>query len=295
MIERKIGSISRVLLGLVFLAAGVAKVADLGFFTYELMKLPLGLPNPVLFALAQAFTVVEITLGVGLLLNLVPRFSLPLSLALLFMFVGIALWAQFGHLTNSCGCFGSILRRSPVETLIEDTVFIMLGMLAWGFTVKGAPVTRLRVAILGVGFLAALSLPYVIPKWKPGPLVKPLSFSELTIQGTDLQLGKGEYLLAVMDAKCASCRTALPRLNEISARTDVPRLVAVTPSTRGGFDSFRAGQRVDFPVTNVAPGEFRSLNVKKSSLLWLKDGTVKRAWPMDSLPSTPELIRMVKE
>ncbi|MCI0595532.1 MAG: DoxX family membrane protein, partial [candidate division Zixibacteria bacterium] len=68
-----IGKIARIIIGLVFIVAGVAKAMDLNFFFYVLKTFPLGLSDPTLLWLARGFIALEIILGTALLFNVWPR------------------------------------------------------------------------------------------------------------------------------------------------------------------------------------------------------------------------------
>lgn len=105
MVRAWVGTAARLLLAVVWLAAGAAKVGDLAasgraVHAYQLT------PYELSTAIGAALPFVELTLGVLLLLGFATRTVSAISAGLLLVFVaGVAsAWAR--GLTIDCGCFG---------------------------------------------------------------------------------------------------------------------------------------------------------------------------------------------
>jgi uncharacterized membrane protein YphA (DoxX/SURF4 family) len=117
-------------LGVVFLIAAWGKALDPLAFAEEIRAqgLELVLSAPLL---AVLFVAVEAALGVALLLGLRRLWVVAptTALAALFVFLnGRAYW-RFRHglidASDSCGCFGSLLSRTPAEAFWQDLLLLV--------------------------------------------------------------------------------------------------------------------------------------------------------------------------
>jgi uncharacterized membrane protein YphA (DoxX/SURF4 family) len=117
-------------LGVVFLIAAWGKALDPLTFAEEIRAqgLELVFSAPLL---AVLFVAIEAALGVALLLGLLRLWVLVPTTALVALFVflnGRAYW-RFNHglidASDSCGCFGSLLSRTPAEAFWQDLLLLV--------------------------------------------------------------------------------------------------------------------------------------------------------------------------
>ena len=125
-----LGTLARVLVAAVWIAAGASKIGDLAASgravnAYELFPVAAGR------VIGAALPFVELTLGALLLLGVATRLAAWLSAALLASFTaGIAsVWAR--GLSIDCGCFGGGGAVDPGQTtygreLLRDAGFLLL-------------------------------------------------------------------------------------------------------------------------------------------------------------------------
>ena len=118
----------RVLLGLVFVWAALAKIGDLAGFAREIHNyraVPLSAEN----VLAMTIPWIELVAGLALFLNVFPRGATLTLGGLLLVFFVLILSAIVRGLDIECGCFGtSDAARTDWLTLLRDTAFLLL---AW--------------------------------------------------------------------------------------------------------------------------------------------------------------------
>jgi uncharacterized membrane protein YphA (DoxX/SURF4 family) len=104
---------ARLAVGVIFLLAGVAKLASPGTFTATLLAydvLPVGLLRP----LALILPWVEVVVGLYLLVGLFARPAAWVAIALLAVFMGAIGQAVLRGLSlEDCGCFGSLTAALP--------------------------------------------------------------------------------------------------------------------------------------------------------------------------------------
>ena len=161
--KQKLGAAGGIFLGAVFLFAAWAKALEPGAFAEQIQLEGLDLwfsaPTVVLIALA-----LETALGVALILGLRPLWLLgPTAiLVIFFLFLtGRNYWLVTQGLrdaTASCGCFGSLLERSPSEAFWQDLFLLVppLVLAAWFRhpLVRPLPVVRLLLsAVLAAGLV----------------------------------------------------------------------------------------------------------------------------------------------
>ena len=124
---------SRLILGVVFLAAAFGKLVDIERYSvnavYFFVILPVSLAR--LFGLALPF--IELLCGLGLLFGVLTRLSaLGIGLLSLSFFIAKAIVFSHGRSVN-CGCFGAF-----GETLASVTIFLDIPMMLLAVVVMWA-------------------------------------------------------------------------------------------------------------------------------------------------------------
>ena len=132
---RLIASISRTLLGLVFIFSGVVKAIDPlgtvykiedylkafgGFFT-ELM--------PLAEVAAWALIVLELLLGVCMLLNIRTQWTSWISLLFYIVMTPLTLYIALTNPVSDCGCFGDAVVLTNWQTFLKNVVLIIMAII----------------------------------------------------------------------------------------------------------------------------------------------------------------------
>lgn len=293
-----VGNIARIIMGLVFILAGVAKAMDLNFFYYVLKTFPLGLSDPTLLWLARGFIALEFILGTALLFNIWPRLVLPATFTVMLVFLAATSWNFLGGLSGDCGCFGKLVRLNPAVEVFVELVLLFITFVAWRFTQPGGGAGRFKTALMGAAVVVGIGLPYLFPESKPKVYAKEGVGSyvgDLKPEHFGINLAKGDYFLALIETDCEHCQAAMPRLNTLAKSRATPKLVAVCPNSPAELDSLKVKIPVDFPVGFVPIRKFLLLNPEVPVLLWVKEGLVRHTWPIDSTPTVPEALRILRE
>jgi uncharacterized membrane protein YphA (DoxX/SURF4 family) len=104
----------------VWLAAGVAKIADLEHFDQQVAQYDL-LPHTLVGPFAYALPFVEALVGLYLLVGLLIRPAAALACVLMAVFLFAQAQAWIRGLTLDCGCFGSLTHeRVGAATILRD-------------------------------------------------------------------------------------------------------------------------------------------------------------------------------
>ena len=102
--KRQLISGLRILLGLVFIFSGLAKVFHLGAFMRTLAAYPF-LPDWTLFYLAILIPMVEYFLGACLMLGIFLHRLIPILIGMMMVFSAAILYQELFGNSGSCGCF----------------------------------------------------------------------------------------------------------------------------------------------------------------------------------------------
>ena len=241
--RRAAGHLGRIALGLIFLAAGVLKALDPAEFVHQVAGY--GLLSPRLSSVAApALIVLEITLAVALLSGARLLLSALLSLALLLFFIGIEAYGISAGRTESCGCFGAYVHRTPGQVIGEDALFAGLAVLAlWGLAgwtgLRGgrAAATVAIAVILSTVFVAAS--PYLPIDPYVTLLTTGRTLEDLQLKDRVPALAEGRHLVALIDVTDPGAVRSATALNAIAAAPGSPAVVGLTPSTEQEIDTFR--------------------------------------------------------
>ena len=117
----------RVILGLVFVVAGMAKMWDVyGFVT--VVKSFQMLPQSLVVSVSVIIPFAELVFGVMLIMNYRPRLSGLLLLVMLVIFTGFSAVKYLSGSTADCGCFGNFVSRRIDLSLFLQNLAIMVAL-----------------------------------------------------------------------------------------------------------------------------------------------------------------------
>jgi hypothetical protein len=290
------------LVGAVLLVSGAVKAWEPVLFFWE------AVPYTQLLGLSSLWREVatvavflapgECVLGVGLLVNWQHRWLPLVALALLVFFLALTAYAWYSGATADCGCFGSLVQRSPGEAAVEDGVLVLVLGLSWwaGRGTAAAPRAGWFVAAAAIAATAATLLGFVpqTERLDKSDLLPGVRLRGLEVNGLAVNLMQGDFLVELMNPKCGHCIDAVPTLNELVAAGDLPRLIALTsfaPDSPDVADFVREHQP-GYPLGSVSRTDFFRLTWKHGfpRLALIRDGVVRQVWERDSFPK-PEEVR----
>jgi hypothetical protein len=291
---RLVNTILCLLLGLLFIASGLLKLFPIEPFEYNFVRL--GMAN-WLTAPMISRSLIGLELGLGLFLSLqfyLNRFTLRATLFLL-IFFSIYLVYQLLTEGNSgnCGCFGTFLEMTPLESLIKN--MMMIGAVVWLIITKQEPFLRLeenkiikRVVLLGC-ISASLILPYAlnIPEFisqnqfDKNQINYPLDLTQLynspDAPATDVRRGK--HIFSLMSLRCEHCKTAAFKMAIIFKRhPEMPFYNLYKGNAEKNLATFFAFTHAEaIPYSMYNTQDFITLSGGElPAIYWLEDGNVVR-------------------
>ncbi|MDI1256091.1 MAG: protein tlpB [Flavobacterium sp.] len=128
----------RIIIAVLFVLSAVAKLSkghllDSPYFaisTFEMKQLiPMGFSEGFAPYFSRILIGIELALGFLILQNnFLKKFLIPVTIALLAVFVGHLTYVTFlsGGNSGNCGCFGELLPMTPIEAIIKNVVAIIL-------------------------------------------------------------------------------------------------------------------------------------------------------------------------
>jgi putative oxidoreductase len=275
---RVAGHLARVALGLIFLAAGVLKAVDPAEFAHQIAGYGL-IGSPLAAVAAPALIVFEIALGVALVSGVRPLMTASASILLLLLFIGIEAYGIAAGRTESCGCFGAYLKRTPGQVIVEDLLFIGLAVLAiiglrgWaGARPARAAAILIAALCLSTAFvLASPSLPIddVITRLRAGR-----TLADLDLAARLPQLAQGRHLVALIDVTDPRAAGIAAALDALASSPNAPAVIGLTPSSEQEVDTFRWTVVPAFEIKSVERDVIKRLYRKLPRYFVLDSGRV---------------------
>ena len=152
-------TVARWVLGAVLLFSGAVKSVDpVGTSLYVdkyLATYSLEALMPLSEAIAVALAVAEFALGVLLILGYHRRATITLTLILISIFLVITLLSATLLPVGDCGCFGSMLRLEPWQSLAKNVVLLSLALLTY--------IRSRRAERTGFGAIVAVIVAIALP------------------------------------------------------------------------------------------------------------------------------------
>jgi len=123
-------SVSRVLVGVLFIISGLIKLNDPLGFSYKLQEYfstdVLNIPflEPYALAISVLVVVFEVVLGVFLLIGYKPKFTVWSLLGMIVFFTFLTFYSAYFDKVKDCGCFGDALKLTPWESFTKDIILL---------------------------------------------------------------------------------------------------------------------------------------------------------------------------
>jgi uncharacterized membrane protein YphA (DoxX/SURF4 family) len=125
--NRNVLLIFRLIVGGVFIWAGISKIADPLSFAQNVRNYQL--VGPALSFLTAIFLPwVELIAGMWIIIGIYPRSSALLISCLLMFFILLVLITMARGLDVDCGCFGTFSRRADWQLIAEDSLWLALSL-----------------------------------------------------------------------------------------------------------------------------------------------------------------------
>lgn len=308
-----LGTAAAVFLGAVLLVATWAKAIHPEAFAEQIRLEGLDFLLPAALVAAVAL-VLEGALGTALLVNL-RRLWVLVPAALLvafFVFLGARGWYMDAHGLReeaaACGCFGSLVERTPEEAFWQDLLLLVPPLLlAFLGRPRGARrFPPLRTALVAVAAVATLGLAWKAPelplddlatRLSPGVRVAAICAGggegedgvEVCLDAVVPELATGEHLVVLAELEDEAFTAAVDRLNAhaFAARSgELPPLWVLTTASQEAQRAFFWQWAPVFEIREVPEALVAPLYRRLPRSFRVEDGGVVETW--SGLPPLPE-------
>lgn len=277
-----------VLVGIIFVLTGFAKVIEPWKFIGHIAKLKLLQPQSIRVA-ALTFTAIESALGIALILGLLPSVMMTVSILLLIGLTFLTYWSTSTGRTKDCGCYNGWLEVTPTQSIILNFVYIALLIFAallgnYQPTVLWQWMLVL-VTLVTSGALASGSLEYWMKNQRPY-----IDLAQAKINQTwqpkwlgedsDSELMSGSQLVVFLSPQCPQCKKWLNVLKVVHYRDDLPEVLgAIALNTVEERQEFVNSYQLNYPIVPIEKKQQQKLGISSfPTALILEDGVIKEKW-----------------
>jgi hypothetical protein len=225
-----------ILLGIVFIYSGYAKLDPIEPFEYTFVDI--GLVNWRLAPfVARLLIGLEFLIGALLILNLqLKKFTYKLGIAVLVIFsIYLILLLFLSGNEGNCGCFGTKLVMTPLQALIKNAVMLVFFFILYKFHNGWELKNKLKYVLLIPVFLS-FSFPFIINyvelDYSAAYLNKPEDQFKLELDSLyssarppapPRTLSTGKHIIAFLSLTCKHCRIAANKMRVMHERNpDIP-------------------------------------------------------------------------
>ena len=308
---------AEILVGLVYLAAAVLKAQNINLFIKQILAYQVFTSALSLQTVAFVTLALETFLGLSMVLGSPWRKGvLAVSAAVLVFFTGLIAYAWQVHGLKDCGCLGAV-SSTPPQAIAKNMALLALTGIAWyGLILKGdaAIGMRYRAGRMALPLLLAVGLcTAIVPQinasgngGKPvdtkgggGDTQPPGVFSgyQITTDFGDFDLSKGEYLVVLLSMTCEHCMASVPQINEYTAESALPQVVALClEPEEGSMDVFQGMTGPVFPMHSIGDNMLQWSKICEGlppRLCFVRDGVVITAWN-EEMPDYETLLEAVR-
>lgn len=296
--------VAMVFLGAVLILSGGIKALDLNLFVRQIQSYGL-ITQPVMTALvAWTITTVECLLGTALVINYRPRQALNLTLLLLVAFTLLTLYAAIRGNVEDCGCFGALVKRTPMQAAAEDGVLLFLAAFARrGVSAFANRSTPLRVIFVVAVAIAAASLPFFsgVPTALLGDIGEGGDelWANLQVEGANgVALNKGVHLVVLMSASCHHCQEAVPELAMLMDELDAQSLsfIGLGQDSAEALQGFIDEWMPPYPIGRIDADAFWTLlgDAELPRMILVKAGRTVGVWD-GAVPAAHEITQLLSQ
>jgi thiol-disulfide isomerase/thioredoxin/uncharacterized membrane protein YphA (DoxX/SURF4 family) len=275
------------IVGLVVLVSGLQKAFEIDLFIRQIHGYKI-ITNPLFIIFcAWGLITLECCLGAALTINFQPKIAVPVGGLLFLLFITATGWAWYTGVTDDCGCFGSWIKRTPKEAMLEDICLFGFLMVAWKWNRSSKNWTFFKKEfVVAIAFLTGLSLPLTA-----GPLLDRINaiitgpakegFEHFVLENIPHKdFSTGKHIVIILSTDCPHCRAEMDNLNMIAEEKDLPDVIAVCIDDKKQIEDFRFDFEPAFEIYEIPDNDFWRLldDGEIPRTILIDDGIVVKKW-----------------
>jgi hypothetical protein len=281
------GSIS-ILLGLVFLFSAYIKLFPIELFEFSFIEIKLANWTTAPY-IARLFLSLEFLLGILLILNFNGgnKKLAKFSFALLVIFtIYLSLIILFQGNNGNCGCFGTFIKMTPLESIIKNLLLMSLnGLLFISPFKKNLSFNKLIIIAAGI---ASLLSPFIL---NPVNESAPPSENEINYNlkldalylsskkdTPKVDLRKGKRVIAFLSLTCEHCKLGAQKLNLIHQNyPEIPIFFILNGDSKDlkPFLIESKTKTIEFAFMTIKEGFIENAGINFPAILWVNNSKVE--------------------
>lgn len=272
--------ILRITLSFVFMFSAYSKLIAPGLIEIILVDQGFAATREAVAFYIRLLIGLELALGLLLLQPYyLKRIVIPASVLLL---VGFNIYLAYTGFVlgekDNCGCFGEMLKLSPIESIIKNVLLLIPALALFLIVNESKKNIFIPIIITIVSTTAVILI-------SPANTKKDILFAQYTsFEGRGrVDLTSGDKLIAVFNTECDHCQEAAKELFPLRDKKNFPELfVLFFTEGQVSVDSFKTITASNFSYRKIQANEFFNLiGQAPPRIYWLQNGTVKKKWDKD--------------
>ena len=268
---------ARYLTGIVFIFSGVSKLMSVGVFEISIIEQGVITDRELAGYAGRLLIGFELFLGISCFINAgLKKIILPLILATLTGFtLYLIYFAVFRSDLEDCGCFGEMVRMTPLESILKNILLIIIAVYAFLKVDAKPPLWKISGILLVVSTIAVFVF-YPVRKVDITQFTKYTSF-----RGTGVvDLNQGDKLVAVFNLDCEHCQQTAYEMGLLyKEHKQLPELYCLITGETDQVDPFFKKAQTRFPYRMIPEEEFFMLIGNAPPRIYrLVNGEIKAAW-----------------
>lgn len=274
------------IIGVIFLFSAYVKLDPIELFEYTFIEIKIANWTTAPY-IARLFIGLEFFIGLLLVFNFnggkkwVPKFTL-IFLLLLTLYL-VLLWIIEGN-TGNCGCFGTFIKLTPLESILKNIVLISLTGLLFLFQSGFNPAKYVYIVL--VAAVSSFFYPFTNPIGKGHPpsaseinykldLTSLYDVSNQNPPKDDLMQGK--RIIAFLSLTCEHCKLGAHKLHLMHvSNPSIPIYFILNGEDENKKDFFEESKAGDIPhsMMTAKQGFVKNAGLRLPAILWVNDGLV---------------------
>ena len=282
----------RIILGSMFLLSAALKGTDVVRFDRLIESILKLSSTPIVSNIADysggiawIILLLEIVIGAMLLSAVRIRLAAIVSLFTLTIFTIITIKIGDSAGAGSCGCFGILLPRSTMMSVIENIVFMTISAaLIFSPHRKEKSYPRSATALMLAG-IVWMGLFYVFPpSW--AALRIGSSWSEITAEPPLAQ--EDSFLIWFMSPECLDCQAKTSFINKLASQPTT--VIALTETTSGRVAEYIYDWEPSFKLHRISSDLMKRYGLSLGTLIHVESDRVSGIWELDDFEMMDELL-----
>jgi hypothetical protein len=288
--KERISLLLRIVIGFVFIISAYSKIISPGLI--EIILIDHGITGTREVAANIVRLLIGFELGLGLLFLqpfALKRIVIPGSFLFLVSFTAYLLYTAIVLKdTQNCGCFGEMIKLSPLESIIKNIVLIGLLIVLYKIIVENKKYFVAPIIIIGSVILVFIVSP--VESYKDFKFIKYTNFMD----AGRVDLTNGDKLIVILNTECDHCQNLAKELSVLKRKTtDRPEIYGLIYSEGTiNADSFKVFTKLNFPYRMINMNEFLDLiGQSPPRIYWLQNGSVKEYWDKDFIDNLKKISK----